>query len=213
MACETSQAPRLFRAPCPFHNLRDRILHAQERPVSDRQSVQPRRRATLEFVHPRARRRARLMAGARSERLSSRPVREFAGRSGRPAPTLLRGRPTPNSAESLPPNSPGPLDDYCASVAGRTFHSREEVRQAHARCDRRSRRRAAAGGVARSMRMDRVGVFRAASPSRDFVDELAHHRVAETAEIVDRHDEGARPADHVLSVILREPAGRIGVQG
>ncbi len=43
--------------------------------------------------------------------------------------------PDAGSADSLPPESPGPLEDYCASVAGRTFRSREEVRQAHARCD------------------------------------------------------------------------------
>ena len=39
-------------------------------------------------------------------------------------------RPDPGSPEAA-----GPMDDYCASVAGRTFHSLEEVRRAHARCD------------------------------------------------------------------------------
>src|SRR5271165_7401183 len=40
-----------------------------------------------------------------------------------------------------------------------------------------------------------------ASLAGDFADELAQHRVAETAEVVDRHDEGAGPPpDHVLAV-------------
>jgi hypothetical protein len=34
-----------------------------------------------------------------------------------------------------PPDVVGPPDDYCASVAFRTFRSQAEVRQAHARCD------------------------------------------------------------------------------
>ena len=53
-----------------------------------------------------------------------------------------------------------------------------------------------------------------ARPARvgDFVDEFAHHRVAEAVEIVDRHDESARPADHVVAVVLGDAAGRIGVQ-
>jgi hypothetical protein len=47
-----------------------------------------------------------------------------------------------------PPDSEGPppdagdaaqghesLDDYCASIASRTFHSLAEVKRAHARCD------------------------------------------------------------------------------
>ncbi len=41
----------------------------------------------------------------------------------------------PDAAEADPPDEPAPLDDYCASIAGRTFHSLEEVRRAHARCD------------------------------------------------------------------------------
>jgi hypothetical protein len=34
-----------------------------------------------------------------------------------------------------PPEGSGSLDDFCASVAGRTFHSLAEVKRAHARCD------------------------------------------------------------------------------
>jgi hypothetical protein len=34
-----------------------------------------------------------------------------------------------------PPEGSGSLEDYCASVAGRTFHSLAEVKRAHARCD------------------------------------------------------------------------------
>lgn len=33
------------------------------------------------------------------------------------------------------PSADGSLDDYCASVASRTFHSLAEVRRAHAKCD------------------------------------------------------------------------------
>lgn len=47
------------------------------------------------------------------------------------------------TAPAGPPDAPDPgqadasesPDDYCASIAGRTFHSLEEVRRAHARCD------------------------------------------------------------------------------
>ena len=35
-----------------------------------------------------------------------------------------------------PPDAQGPQDDYCAGVDFRTFRNLEEVRQAHARCDR-----------------------------------------------------------------------------
>jgi hypothetical protein len=35
-----------------------------------------------------------------------------------------------------PPNADGPMDDYCAGVASRTFRSLAEVRQAHDRCSR-----------------------------------------------------------------------------
>jgi hypothetical protein len=34
-----------------------------------------------------------------------------------------------------PPDGNGSLDDYCASIASRTFHSLAEVRRAHAQCD------------------------------------------------------------------------------
>ena len=34
-----------------------------------------------------------------------------------------------------PSEGSGSLADYCASVAGRTFHSLAEVKRAHARCD------------------------------------------------------------------------------
>jgi hypothetical protein len=33
------------------------------------------------------------------------------------------------------PEGNGSLDDYCASIASRTFHSLAEVKRAHARCD------------------------------------------------------------------------------
>ncbi len=54
---------------------------------------------------------------------------------GQPGAAAPPGPTDADSADSLPPDSPESLDDYCASVAGRTFRSREEVRQAHARCD------------------------------------------------------------------------------
>jgi hypothetical protein len=34
-----------------------------------------------------------------------------------------------------PPDGNGSLDDYCASIASRTFHSLAEVKRAHAQCD------------------------------------------------------------------------------
>jgi hypothetical protein len=34
-----------------------------------------------------------------------------------------------------PPDESSSLDDYCASIASRTFHSLAEVRRAHAKCD------------------------------------------------------------------------------
>jgi hypothetical protein len=34
-----------------------------------------------------------------------------------------------------PPDGNGSLDDFCATIASRTFHSLAEVRRAHARCD------------------------------------------------------------------------------
>jgi S1-C subfamily serine protease len=47
----------------------------------------------------------------------------------------------------------------------------------------------------------------------DLVDELAQQRVSEAVEVVDRHDERAFPSDHIVAIVLREPARRIGVQG
>src|SRR5580693_3369065 len=41
--------------------------------------------------------------------------------------------PPPDAGD--PPNTNGSLDDYCASIASRTFHSLAEVKRAHARCD------------------------------------------------------------------------------
>jgi hypothetical protein len=41
--------------------------------------------------------------------------------------------PPPDAADPGQPDAS--LDDYCASIAGRTFHSLEEVKRAHARCD------------------------------------------------------------------------------
>ena len=47
--------------------------------------------------------------------------------------------PPPDAAGPLdaggPPDGNGSLDDYCASIASRTFHSLAEVKRAHARCD------------------------------------------------------------------------------
>ena len=43
--------------------------------------------------------------------------------------------PPPDAADPETPDTAAPADDYCASVAGRTFHSKDEVRRAHARCD------------------------------------------------------------------------------
>jgi hypothetical protein len=34
-----------------------------------------------------------------------------------------------------PPDANGSLDDYCASIASRTFRSLAEVKRAHAKCD------------------------------------------------------------------------------
>jgi hypothetical protein len=34
-----------------------------------------------------------------------------------------------------PPDGNGSLDDFCATIASRTFHSLAEVRRAHAQCD------------------------------------------------------------------------------
>lgn len=40
----------------------------------------------------------------------------------------------PGAADPGTPDAAG-TDDYCASIAGRTFHNLEEVKRAHARCD------------------------------------------------------------------------------
>jgi hypothetical protein len=41
--------------------------------------------------------------------------------------------PTPDAGG--PSDADGSLDDYCASIASRTFHSLAEVKRAHAKCD------------------------------------------------------------------------------
>jgi hypothetical protein len=41
--------------------------------------------------------------------------------------------PPPDAAD--PPEGKASPDDYCASIASRTFHSLAEVKRAHARCD------------------------------------------------------------------------------
>ena len=41
--------------------------------------------------------------------------------------------PTPDAG--APSDADGSLDDYCASIASRTFHSLAEVKRAHAKCD------------------------------------------------------------------------------
>lgn len=40
---------------------------------------------------------------------------------------------TPDAGD--PTGGNGSLDDYCASIASRTFHSLAEVKRAHAKCD------------------------------------------------------------------------------
>jgi hypothetical protein len=42
----------------------------------------------------------------------------------------------PPSDAAGPSDANGSLDDYCASIASRTFRSLAEVKRAHARCDR-----------------------------------------------------------------------------
>jgi hypothetical protein len=42
---------------------------------------------------------------------------------------------TPPPDAAGPPEADDSLDDYCAGVASRTFHSLAEVKRAHARCD------------------------------------------------------------------------------
>ena len=54
---------------------------------------------------------------------------------------VVPGPNDPPDAQGAPPDAAGPseangsLDDYCASIASRTFHSLAEVKRAHARCD------------------------------------------------------------------------------
>jgi hypothetical protein len=53
---------------------------------------------------------------------------------------VVGGPNDPPDSQGPGPNAGGPpdegsLDDYCASVASRTFHSLSEVKRAHARCD------------------------------------------------------------------------------
>ena len=41
----------------------------------------------------------------------------------------------PPADAGAPPDGDASLDDYCASIASRTFHSLAEVKRAHAHCD------------------------------------------------------------------------------
>ncbi len=54
--------------------------------------------------------------------------------TGPPDATVPSGPPD-DAVPFGPPNAVGPVDDYCAGVASRTFRSLAEVRQAHAQCD------------------------------------------------------------------------------
>ena len=70
----------------------------------------------------------------------------FAAEDGYP-PGLFEHSPVvpgpndPPDSQGAAPDAAGPseangsLDDYCASIASRTFHSLAEVKRAHARCD------------------------------------------------------------------------------
>jgi hypothetical protein len=42
---------------------------------------------------------------------------------------------TPPLDAGAPPDADASLDDYCASIASRTFHNLAEVKRAHAKCD------------------------------------------------------------------------------
>ena len=65
----------------------------------------------------------------------------FAADDGYP-PGLFEHSPVVGGPNDPPPDAAAPsgadgsLDDYCASIASRTFHSLAEVKRAHARCDR-----------------------------------------------------------------------------
>jgi hypothetical protein len=50
---------------------------------------------------------------------------------------VVPGPNDPPDSQGPPPDAGenGSLDDYCASIASRTFHSLAEVKRAHARCD------------------------------------------------------------------------------
>jgi hypothetical protein len=54
---------------------------------------------------------------------------------------VVPGPNDPPDSQGAPPGAGGEpdgnssLDDYCASIASRTFHSLAEVKRAHARCD------------------------------------------------------------------------------
>ncbi len=54
--------------------------------------------------------------------------------TGPPDATVPSGPPD-DAVPFGPPNAVGPVDDYCAGVASRTFRSLAEVRQAHDQCD------------------------------------------------------------------------------
>jgi hypothetical protein len=51
-----------------------------------------------------------------------------------PGPGDSADPPAPPDAAG-PAEGTGSLEDYCASIASRTFHSLAEVKRAHARCD------------------------------------------------------------------------------
>jgi hypothetical protein len=65
----------------------------------------------------------------------------FAAGDGYP-PGLFEHSPVVGGPNDPPPDAAAPsgaggsLEDYCASIASRTFHSLAEVKRAHARCDR-----------------------------------------------------------------------------
>jgi hypothetical protein len=54
---------------------------------------------------------------------------------------VVPGANDPPDPQGAPPDTGGvpdgndSLDDYCASIASRTFHSLAEVKRAHAKCD------------------------------------------------------------------------------
>ncbi len=52
-----------------------------------------------------------------------------------PPDATVPSEPPDDAVPFRPPNAVGPMDDYCAGVASRTFRSLAEVRQAHDQCD------------------------------------------------------------------------------